>query len=79
MEVRIQRTDAATRLAGISQRIQDADPAAVIDLEAAGGALRISTVMGTTELLAALRDGGLDLSTADIEHLPTTCCGGCGG
>lgn len=79
MEVRIQRTNAASRLDGISQRIQDADPAAVIDLEAGSEALRISTVMGTSELLAALREGGLEVSEADIVHLPTSCCGGCGG
>jgi hypothetical protein len=79
MEVRIHRTDATADLAGISQRIQDADPAAVIDVEAGSEALRISTVMGTSELLSALHEGGLDVSAMDIVHLPSACCGGCGG
>lgn len=79
MEVRIQRTDAAADLAGISRHIQEADPAAVIDVEAGSKALRISTVMGTSELLSALHEGGLDVAAVDIVHLPTTCCGGCGG
>lgn len=79
MEVRIESNQATAPLAEITRCIQDADPAAVIDQEAGSQALRISTVMGTSELLSALRDGGLFIAASDIQHLPSACCGGCGG
>ena len=79
MEVRVHTPDAASRLDRVTHAVQGTDPAAVIDLDAASGALRVSTVMGTTELLGALREGGLEVEADDLRHQPSTCCGGCGG
>jgi len=59
--------------------ITDVDPAALVDLTADTRTLRMSTVLGTHALLDVLGRSGLDARVADVETVPSTCCGGCGG
>lgn len=79
MEVRIERPGPEVDPGLLEARLQDVDPAAVLDFEAASGALRVSTVMTTQELLQALRAAGLAIAAGDLIHLPSVCCGGCSG
>ena len=65
---------------GVLQRaIDDVDPAAMVDIESTGGNVRISTVIGDTELLALLNGAGYPLRADELELVPSQCCGGCSG
>lgn len=79
MEVRIERAGSRTELSRLEALLQEIDPASVLDLETLGGALRVSTVMTTQELLQALRAGGLAVEATSLVLVPSVCCGGCSG
>ena len=79
MELRIEHPGAAIDLDRVVVGLQAIDPAVMVDREVLSGALRIATLMTTTELLAALQGAGLALTEADLVYLPSVCCGGCGG
>lgn len=70
------RTPDLTR---IERGIVELDPAALLDLDASGQAIRISTSATAHELLACLRRAGVTADADDILRLPSECCGGCGG
>ena len=59
-------------------RVVDEDPAAVVDVDASGTTLRVSTVMTEAELgaLAAAWSGH---AAVRLRRVPSECCGGCGG
>lgn len=57
----------------------DADPAALLDMDCSGTALRVSTWIADAELLALMHQAGLRLRPEQLERLPSECCGGCGG
>lgn len=62
-----------------SRLITDADPAAVVDLTPDTRTLRMSTLLDTDAVLDVLGRSGVDARGTDVETLPSTCCGGCGG
>lgn len=66
-------------LDAIERRVLDVDPAAMVDLDAADGRVRVSTCVQPFELAMALAAAGHPVAVADIEQLPSVCCGGCGG
>ena len=53
------------------------DPAALLDFDASGPAVRISTSATERELLASLRAAGIDARGEDLVRQPSVCCGGC--
>ncbi|WP_152599987.1 hypothetical protein [Noviluteimonas dokdonensis] len=65
-------------LDSIASRLGDMDPAALVDVDAAGR-LRISTQLTDAEVLRALHSAGLLVAPSDVERLASECCGGCGG
>jgi len=72
---------ATSHIAGIdtvADRLNDLDPSALVDVDTAGR-LRISTLLADTEVLLALGMAGLMVAPADLERVPSECCGGCGG
>lgn len=69
----------AADLATIERRIVDIDPAALLDLDADGRTIRISTVLTPAELLDCLDRTGLPAESRHLRQLPSTCCGGCSG
>ena len=79
MEVRIENPGRLIDCIRLEACLREADPAALIDVESASGALRVSTLMTTQELLQAVHAGGLSLGPETLVHLPSVCCGGCGG
>ena len=79
MEYVIRLDDAAADLAALEHRLLDLDPAALLDRNAATGALRCSTSATAVELLQAFADAGYRLMPDAIERLPSVCCGGCSG
>ncbi|QNP40429.1 hypothetical protein [Lysobacter solisilvae (ex Woo and Kim 2020)] len=66
-------------LPAIERAIAALDPAAVLDADAPARIVRISTSLDDEQLLACLRQAGIPVTAAEIERLPSVCCGGCGG
>jgi hypothetical protein len=66
-------------LGPIRDALCQADPAAVVDLDAATGLLRVSALLGAAEIGELLGRTDARLVPAQVMALPSTCCGGCGG
>ncbi|KAF1692092.1 hypothetical protein MNQ95_04465 [Pseudoxanthomonas daejeonensis] len=63
----------------IERLLLEADPAGVVDLDAASGHLRISTCAARDEVAAILAAAGHPVEVPDIVIVPSVCCGGCSG
>lgn len=79
MKFNIRTNGRAVDVAAVEQALQEADPAAMIDLDGATASLRISTYLEGGELLGLMSGAGFTIPSADLELLPSDCCGGCGG
>ncbi len=66
-------------IAALERQLQALDPAALADLDALNGRLRISTSLDEHDIAASLSGIGHPVDAANIEREPSTCCGGCGG
>ena len=69
----------STDLAAIEHAIATLDPSALLDRDASGHTIRISTLATQDELLACLAEAGATEPTRHLAQLPSDCCGGCGG
>lgn len=74
----IRTGDGAPDVATLQQALHALDPAALVDLEPGGGAVRIATCLTDGELARVVRQAGNGMLSAP-ERLPSECCGGCGG
>lgn len=63
----------------IEQRLLDIDPASLVDVDTTDGRVRVSTCAQPFELAMALAAAGHPVAVADIELMPSICCGGCSG
>lgn len=79
MQYRIHGPIAASGLAAIEASLTMEDPAALIDLDAGGRLLRIATSLPHQALHSALLRAGCAVEPAQVESVPSECCGGCGG
>lgn len=79
MEYHVAWSNAAPAFQVIEDAILDADPSASVDLDAAAGKLRVAGSLATVELIALLRTAGYAVTTAQVEALPSYCCGECAG
>ena len=79
MEFSLRTTGATPDLAAIERHLVALDPAALVDLDASGMTVRISTAATGDELLDCLRVAGLAGDADDLVQLPSVCCGGCSG
>jgi len=79
MEFHIARDPRMPDIGVIEGAILDQDPAALVDLDAAAGTLRLSTWLESRQLLEVLEGAGWTLQPDRIEQQPSVCCGGCGG
>ena len=61
----------------IGRELAALDPAALLDFDASGPAVRISTWATAHELLACLNGAGIPARPGDLEQQPSVCCGGC--
>ena len=78
MQYMIAATSPVARIDAVVDRINALDPSALVDVDTAGR-LRISTLLPDGEVLLALGLAGLMVAPADLERMPSECCGGCGG
>ncbi len=63
----------------IEDAIQAVDPAALVDLDPDGQALRVATLVGARELVDLITQAGYRVDPAQVRQLPSICCGGCSG
>lgn len=79
MQYTVARVPKDLDLDGIAVALTAFDPSAIVDLDRSGSVLRLSTVLGTAEIVPLLKSAGLPLVSADVDRVPSECCGGCGG
>lgn len=72
-------TSTTPDMAAIERAISGLDPAALLDFDSRASMVRISSVATEAELLACLRQAGVDAGAGQFVRLPSECCGGCGG
>lgn len=77
MEYTFRTAGPAPELDLIERELAALDPAALLDLDSSGSAVRISTWVTQRELLDCLRAAGVDIAPGALEPLPSVCCGGC--
>ncbi|MES2859525.1 MAG: hypothetical protein V4704_10155 [Pseudomonadota bacterium] len=70
---------AAPELAAIERALSTLDTSALLDRDASGSTIRISTLATQDELLACLHAAGATDPSQHLVQLPSECCGGCGG
>lgn len=58
--------------------LRDIDPSAMVDLDALSR-LRVMTMALPIELVDVLGRSGYRIALADVDPVPSVCCGGCGG
>ncbi|RZA11899.1 MAG: hypothetical protein EOP93_22790 [Lysobacteraceae bacterium] len=66
-------------VAAIERALVAVDPSALVDVDASGHTVRISTLVTEQELLATLGDAGISDAAPHLARVPSECCGGCGG
>ena len=79
MEYRIELFGALPAAATVAALLEREDAAAVSDLEPGGRVWRVNTSLGSEELLALFARVGCRVSPAQLQQLPSVCCGGCSG
>lgn len=67
------------QIAVLRDEARSFDPAAVLDYDMHAGKLRIATVLLAVEVKFLLEQAGHAISLAQVETLPSVCCGGCSG
>ena len=79
MQVNIRLPARHIDISAIETELQALDPAGLVDLAGDGMTLRVSTSVVEAELAAILGNAGYPTALAQIERVPSMCCGGCGG
>lgn len=77
MEFRIRLASETPDMTAIDEALRQVDPAAIIDRDPAGGALRATVWVGAAELAAVLAQAGYPPS--EMQQLASVCCGDCSG
>lgn len=79
MQFSLRIHDHTPDMAAIERELAILDPAALVDIDARGQAVRIATSATETELRNCLELAGMPAELHDLTQLPSECCGGCGG
>jgi hypothetical protein len=77
--VQLPPTPNSPDLVELNESLRRQDPAALVDVDASGSTLRISSAMAAPDLAEALREAGLPVAANDVVQQPSVCCGGCSG
>lgn len=79
MEFHVDGLPAAMDMAAITDAIHNIDPAALVDIDPATGALRVNAAMSAADVTSAIGTSGQQADGLLVMQLPSNCCGGCGG
>ena len=79
VEFHIHLAGARPDLGAVEVAVLDADPAALIDLDASGNTLRVAGALTAVDLVVLMRHAGCPVMPQQVEQLPSICCGGCSG
>jgi hypothetical protein len=79
MEFHVDGLPVTADMAAIADAIYSIDPAALVDIDPATGALRVSAALNANDLTAAIGTTGQEVGGILVMQLPSHCCGGCGG
>lgn len=79
MEFHIHLAGARPDLGAIEVTVLDADPAALVDLDASGDTLRVAGAFTVVDVVVLMRRAGHPVTPHQVEQLPSICCGGCSG
>ena len=79
MEFHVDGLPATVDMAAITDAIYNIDPAALVDIDPATGALRVNAALNANDLAGAIGTTGQDVGGLLVMQMPSHCCGGCGG
>lgn len=79
MEYRVELGATIPDLVAVNDTLLAVDPAAMVEFDAAAGALRVATCIDSDELIALLAGAGAPVNRGQVELMPSVCCGGCSG
>jgi hypothetical protein len=79
MEFHLALRQPATDLNAVRASVCALDPSALLDTDAFGTTLRISTMLDASELVSSVRNGGLAITEDQLVRIASVCCGGCSG
>lgn len=79
VEFHVQLAGVQPDLGAIEQALLDADPAALVDIDASGGTLRVAGAFTAVDLVVLMRQSGHPVTPQQVEQQPSVCCGGCSG
>lgn len=79
MEFHVDGMPAKVDMAAITDAIYNIDPAALVDIDPATGALRVNASMSADDLTTAIGSAGQEVNGLLVMQMPSNCCGGCGG
>ena len=63
----------------IEQAIRAVDPAALVDIDPAGPALRVAATVDIDQLVALFNQAGHVVRRDQVAQVASICCGGCSG
>ncbi len=79
MQFHVDGMPATADMAAVTNAINAIDPAALVDIDPATGALRVNAAMSADDLTTALGSTGQASDGLLVMQMPSHCCGGCGG
>lgn len=79
MEFHIELVGATPDTDAVREAIRAVDPAALVDIDPSGQALRVAAAVDGVELLSLIRQAGYAVDADQMTQVPSVCCGGCGG
>ncbi|KGM55815.1 hypothetical protein N800_11955 [Lysobacter daejeonensis GH1-9] len=79
MEFRVHFANGQPDLGAVEAAVLSADPAALVDFDATGAALRLAGVFTAVDVVVLMTQAGYPITPEQVTQLPSICCGGCSG
>lgn len=79
MEFHVKTTGWAPDVNLIREAVRAVDPSALVDIDPAGGMLRVAAAVDAAALIALVNQAGYTVMPDQVIQLPSICCGGCSG
>ena len=79
MEFHVKTAGWAPDVDVILDAVRAVDPSALVDIDPAGGMLRVAASVDAAALIALVNQAGYAVAPEQVIQLPSICCGGCSG